>query len=85
MIAAALESVPVATTLPRSEEALVDLLAMVGVEVAVADVCAWSDWKQQKAEDWAGSVLLHKRCGTSPIPKPAFLARYVTSDGEVRT
>lgn len=86
MIAAAVGSVPVATTLPRSEEALVDLLAMVGVEVAVPDVCAWSDWKQQKAEDWAGSVLLHKRVpGVAPLTKPAFLNAYLTSDGEVRT
>jgi hypothetical protein len=78
-------AVPVATTLPRAEESLSELLALVGVEVGADEIAEWSDWKQQKAEDWAGTILLHKSAGTAPMPKPAFLNRFTTSDGEVRT
>lgn len=77
-------TVPVATTLPRSEESLSDLLALVGVEVTADEISDWSDWKQQKAEDWAGSMLMRKSAGTAPLPKPGFLSAYVTSDGGAR-
>lgn len=76
--------VPLATTLPRAEESTRDLLALVGVEVSADEIAEWSDWKLNKAEDWAGSVLLHKNAGTAPMPKPAFLNEYTTSTGEVR-
>jgi hypothetical protein len=78
-------AVPLATTLPRSEESLSELLALVGVEVGADEIADWSDWKINKAEEWAGSVLLHKSAGTAPVPKPAFLNSYTTSDGEVRS
>ncbi|MEW6166035.1 MAG: hypothetical protein AB1642_13335 [Pseudomonadota bacterium] len=84
MIATEQTGVPVATTLPRSEEATRDLLQLAGVEVDVDDIAQWSDWKIQKAEDWAGSVALHKNAGTTPMAMPSFLNRYITSDGEVR-
>lgn len=77
--------IPVATTLPSAEEALAELLALVGVEVDAGTIGEWSDWKQNRAEDWAGSVLLRKSAGSAPLPKPGFLNAYLTSDGGVRT
>lgn len=84
MIETAPHTAPVATTLPRHEESLADLLELVGVEVNPEIIADWSDWKQQKAEDWAASVLLRKSAGTAPLPKPGFLSAYVTSDGGAR-
>lgn len=81
---AAENKVPIATDLPRSEEATRDLLQLAGVEVDIAEIAQWSDWKLAKAEEWAATVHLHAgdHCIAVP-PKPAFLNRYTTSDGEV--
>lgn len=77
-------TIPIATDLPRSEEATRDLLQLAGVEVDVEEIAQWSDWKINKAEEWAGAVLLRMTAGVAAMPKPAFLNRYTTSDGEVR-
>lgn len=76
--------IPIATDLPRSEEAIRDLLQLAGVEVDINDIAQWSDWKIWKAEDWAAAVHLHASDNRVPVPvKPSFLNRYNTSDGGV--